>query len=162
MSPHRFHHLRVPSVLAVTAALMLGIASPAGAQTQQDGLVNVNIEDVNVQVPVAVAAAICDVNVNVLAGQLDTGQPNCPSDADAVATRNTGGGNDGTTQNGLVNLNVQDVNVQVPVAVAAALCDINVNVLSRQVDLGSANCPADATSIASPGPGQGNGQQNRQ
>jgi hypothetical protein len=47
------------TVLAVT------VASPASAQTRQDGLVNVNVEDVNVTVPVTavvqVVAQLCDL-----------------------------------------------------------------------------------------------------
>jgi hypothetical protein len=62
--------------------------SPGG--TEQDGLVNVFIDDVNVQVPIAVAANVCDLNVNVLARQLRQGGANCDADADADATRNRG------------------------------------------------------------------------
>jgi hypothetical protein len=37
------------------AAMVTAVASPASAQTRQDGLVNINVEDVNVTVPIAVA-----------------------------------------------------------------------------------------------------------
>jgi hypothetical protein len=37
------------------AAMVAATAGPASAQTRQDGLVNVNIEDVNVTVPIAAA-----------------------------------------------------------------------------------------------------------
>jgi hypothetical protein len=63
---------------------------PDPGGTQQDGLVNVFIDDVNVQVPIAVAANVCDVNVNVLALQLREGGAQCDADADADATRNRG------------------------------------------------------------------------
>jgi hypothetical protein len=38
--------------------------------TRQNGLVNVNIEDLFLQLPVAVAANICDVDVVVLASEI--------------------------------------------------------------------------------------------
>jgi hypothetical protein len=64
--------------------------SAGAGGTEQDGLVNVFIDDVNVQVPIAVAANVCDLNVNVLARQLRQGGANCDADADADATRNRG------------------------------------------------------------------------
>jgi hypothetical protein len=64
--------------ISATALLAVGAVAPAGAQPQQNGLVNVNIGDVtileNVGVGVAanVAAQICGVQVNaaVLARQV--------------------------------------------------------------------------------------------
>ena len=47
---------------AITTAGLAAGAGPASAQNQE-GLVNVAIEDVVVQVPVAIAANVCDVNV---------------------------------------------------------------------------------------------------
>jgi hypothetical protein len=66
-----------------------------GSGGQQDGLINVLIDDVNVQVPIALAANVCDLNVGVLARQLRTGGADCDADADADATRSPGrsGGN---------------------------------------------------------------------
>jgi hypothetical protein len=71
-------------VLSACATLMLfgGMASPAAAQTEQDGLVNVNVEDneilsrndVAIGVAAQVAANICGVKVGpvaVLATQVD-------------------------------------------------------------------------------------------
>jgi len=46
--------------LCATALLALGVAGVASAQPQQ-GLVNVNIEDVAVAVPINAAANICGV-----------------------------------------------------------------------------------------------------
>jgi hypothetical protein len=63
---------------------------PSQGGVDQDGLVNVFIDDVNVQVPIAVAANVCDLNVNVLALQLRQGGAHCDADADADATRNRG------------------------------------------------------------------------
>jgi len=52
----------------------VAVATPAPAQPVfQEGLVNVNVQDVTVQVPAAVAANICDVNVGVIAEIVDTG-----------------------------------------------------------------------------------------
>ncbi len=51
--------------LCATSVLALGVSGVAGAQPQQ-GLVNVNIEDVNIVVPINVAANICGVDVDVL------------------------------------------------------------------------------------------------
>ena len=66
--------------------------TPGQGGTQQDGLINVFIDDVNVQVPISVAANVCDVNVNVLARQLRAGGANCDAFADVDATRSPGQG----------------------------------------------------------------------
>jgi hypothetical protein len=56
-------------------------------------------------------------------------------------------------QEGLINVNVSDVdvgviaNVQVPVAIAANVCGVAVNVLAEQLP-GDVNCEADAESAA--------------
>lgn len=66
---------------ATVAGAGLGLmAMPAGAHIDQDGLVNVAIEDTDVvvQVPIAVAANVCDV---IVIG--DTGSE-CTADADTV------------------------------------------------------------------------------
>ena len=145
---------RIQSVLVTAlASLTMGllVAGPASAQTQQDGLVNVNIQDVTIQVPIAIAANICDVNVNVLARQERAGGANCDADATSIATPGTGGNGGGpVTQNGLVNVNVADLVVQLPVAVAANVCDVNVNVLAVQLRQGGAQCDAVATATANP------------
>jgi hypothetical protein len=65
--------------------------SPDGPPTQQEGLVNVLVDDVIVQVPVAVAANICDVNVAILADVLDEGTA-CVAVADSEAQAGGGGG----------------------------------------------------------------------
>ena len=71
---------RTAATLVAGTALAIGVATPASAQVQQDGLVNVNvgditIEDVNVTAVVGVVATLCDVvdvtNVNVLAIVVD-------------------------------------------------------------------------------------------
>ena len=64
------------------------------------------------------------------------------------------------SQNGLVNVAVEDVIVQVPVAVAANICDVNVAVLAQVAD-DAAACEATAHSTATAGP-NGNGPPTRQ
>ena len=133
---------------AIFAASFGIAAGPAGAATQK-GLVNVNVEDVVVQVPVAAAANLCDIDVNVLARTIGQGGAECDSDADADAfTMSSAPG--GTRQEGLVNVNVEDVRVQVPVAVAADICDVSVGVLSTALLEGPTTCDAvaDATATA--------------
>ena len=61
------------TTLAIAAALFLGIAAPAMAQHEQDGLVNVAIGDVeilndaNIGVAANIAANICGVKVGPVA-----------------------------------------------------------------------------------------------
>lgn len=145
--------MRNPRLLvSLIAALVvsLGMAAPAGAQTQQEGLVNVNLEGIDIGVPISVAANICDVDVNVLAEQLSTGGTACVADAEsgAVFGPGNGGSNGGAQQNGLVNVNVSDVTVKVPISVAANICDVSVNVLAQQRERGRTTCEAVAESTA--------------
>lgn len=80
--------IRRTMIVAIAALSLSFAASPASAQTEQNGLVNVNVSDVILQLPVGVAANVCDVNANVLARQLRTGDATCDavamSDADAA------------------------------------------------------------------------------
>ena len=71
---------RTAATLFAGTALAVAVATPASAQVEQDGLVNVNvgditIEDVNVTAVVGVVAQVCDVvdatNINVLAVVVD-------------------------------------------------------------------------------------------
>lgn len=139
--------LLVSGLLAVVA--MAAVAAPATAQTQQRGLVNVNLEDIDIGVPIAVAANICDLDVNVLAEARQLGETACTADAESGAVFGPGnGGNSGARQEGLVNVNVSDVVVKVPVSVAANICDVAVNVLAQQRERGRATCDAVASSEA--------------
>jgi hypothetical protein len=148
--------IKIIAVAVSAMALMAGaFASTASAQNQQEGLINVAIEDVIVQVPVAVAANICDVNVAVLATVEDDAAA-CEATAESTATAGPTGNNGGTQQEGLVNVLVDDVLVQVPIAVAANVCDVNVALLAEIVDEAAA-CNATADATATPGPGQGGG-----
>jgi hypothetical protein len=52
------------------------------------------------------------------------------------------------TQEGLVNVNVSDVQVQLPIAIAANVCNVAVNVLAEQLREGDVVCDATAESDA--------------
>jgi len=138
--------------VATTAGLAAG-AAPASAQTNQEGLVNVAIEDVVVQVPVSIAANVCDLNVVAL-GELQDAGSACVATADSAASAGASQGGGPTTQEGLVNVLIDDVVVQVPVAVAANICDVNVVILGTLLDESSA-CVAAADSDAHAGGGGG-------
>ena len=151
------NRLRMTAYAVIAAcAISLGAAGTASAQTTQDGLVNVNLQDLTVLVPVAVAANLCDVNAGVLSRQERQGGATCTATAESIATRGSGQGGR-TTQDGLVNVNLQDITVLLPIAVAANICDANVGVLSRLEREGGATCTATAESIATPGTGAANG-----
>ena len=141
------HRFRMLLVAAVTVVVSVIAVAPASAQTQQQGLVNVNLEDIDIGVPIAVAANICDLDVNVLADIRELGGTACVADAESGAVFGPGGGGN-TRQEGLVNVNVEDVVVKVPVSVAANICDVAVNVLSRQRENGRVSCDAVANSEA--------------
>lgn len=59
--------MRTAIVAAAVAAAALALPGTASAAVQQEGLVNVALEDVTIQVPIGVAANVCDLNVAVLA-----------------------------------------------------------------------------------------------
>ena len=150
------HKLRLAAVAAVAACtVMLAGAGTASAQTTQDGLVNVNLQNVTVLLPVALAANLCDVNAGVLSRLEREGGATCTATAESIATPGSGGAGGNTAQDGLVNVNISGVDVLVPVALAANLCDINAGVLSRLEREGGATCTATAESIATRGSGQG-------
>jgi hypothetical protein len=137
-------------VMSMIAALVvsLALAAPASAQTNQEGLVNVNLQGIDIAVPISVAANICDVNVNVLANVRERGPVACTADAESGAVFGPGGTSGNTQQSGLVNVNVEDVTVLVPLAVAANICDVDVNVLAQSRQRGSTTCDAVAQSDA--------------
>jgi hypothetical protein len=146
---------------AFIAVLML--AAPASAAVQE-GLVNVNVEDNTILVPVAVAANVCDVTVAVLAADLQDGTATCDALAESNATVTEPTNNSAETrQNGLVNVNVEDLVLLLPIAAAANVCDVDVVVLASEILLNDATtCTADAGAegvvpAADPAPGGGNG-----
>ena len=130
--------------LCAAAIVSVGLAGApsAQAQTVQDGLVNVSLEDTNVQVPVAVAANICGVAVNVIASATATSPVNCDADGVATASRDRGGSGGPTRQSGLVNVAVTDTNVQIPIGVAANVCGVSANVIAQFVGTGPVTCDA--------------------
>lgn len=141
---------RGAAVLLVAGGLTAGAAVPASAAPMNDqrGLVNANLQDISVQVPVSVAAAICGVSVPILAQGLATGPVDCDANGEATATRAPGGGDAQNRQQGLVNVNIQDLDVQVPAAVAANVCGVTVAVLSGALAQGPVTCNAEGISTA--------------
>ena len=67
-----FTRKSIATVFAGTV-LAVGVASPAAAQTKQDGLVNVSVgdvtiaEDINIAAAVDVVAQLCGIDLDVLA-----------------------------------------------------------------------------------------------
>ncbi|QJY45037.1 hypothetical protein [Pseudonocardia broussonetiae] len=116
-------------------------AAPAASAQPQEGLVNVNVEDVVLQVPIGVAANVCDLNVAVLA-QLG---PDEAAECDATVEQFPVAYQPDTPtgpQDGLVNVNVEDVVLQVPIGVAANVCDLDVAVLAELGPDDAADCDA--------------------
>ncbi|MBC7290754.1 MAG: hypothetical protein H5T83_05380 [Actinotalea sp.] len=141
---------RTAAVAATTLALGFGLAGAAQAapnNANQDGLVNLALQDTLVQVPIGIAANICGVGVNVLAQTGVTGPVDCTATGVGTAERGGGGANN-ARQQGLVNVAVQDTTVQVPVAVAANVCGLAVNVIARQDVVGETTCEALAEGTA--------------
>ena len=141
-------------LVSLFAALTLGLgagATTATAQTTQNGLVNINLQDVTVQVPIGIAANVCDVNVAAIATLVDAGRTTtCTAVAQSTARDVTVGAPSGTTtQNGLVNVNISDVLIQVPIAAAINICDVNVAILAVLLDPAGATCDARARGKAS-------------
>src|SRR5947208_2879103 len=134
------------AAFAVDTDRLVG-ASAASAQTHQNGLVNLNLDNITVQVPIGVAANVCDVNVAVLANLVDLGQATpctalANTDASAVTVGAPSPGS--TTQNGLVNVNLSNITVQVPIAAAVNICDVNAAVLASLANTAGASCDATA------------------
>ncbi len=156
------------SVMAILCAvtMLAGTATAAVAQTNdQDGLINVNLQDVAVQLPVSVAvpigiaANVCDINVLTIREGNFT---ECEAEnnsfalskaiADAYLGRDGGsGGGPDNDQDGLINVNVQNlalqapVSVAVPIGVAANVCDVNVLTIREN---NVTECEAENTSKA--------------
>jgi hypothetical protein len=131
------------SVLWASAMMLTG-AAQAG---QQQGLVNVNIENVTVQIPISVAANICGVSVNVLVDEITQGSTKCRDGAIALAEDADSAAGQ-SSQEGLINVNITDVDVQAPIAVAADVCGVAVNVLVQDLKQGPVDCEAYGQSAA--------------
>jgi len=126
------------------SAMLLGAA--AKAQTQE-GLVNLNIDDVTVQIPVTVAANICGVSVDILASGILNGPVDCQAGTIALANDDDPP-SEPPDQNGLINVNLTNVDVQVPIAVAANVCGVSVDALSGLLLQGPVDCSAFGRSAA--------------
>jgi hypothetical protein len=135
------------AALSVTGVAMASPASAAPNNANQDGLVNLALQDTNVQIPIALAANVCGVAVNLLATSTATSPVACEAEGVTEANRQRGGPNN-AKQNGLVNVAIQDTNVQVPVAVAANICGVTVNALSSLTLVGPTTCDAIAEATA--------------
>jgi len=147
------HHFRRRNtrLTALVAGCVLAVgvaAAPASAQTQQSGLVNVAVVDNTVQVPIAVAANVCQVQVGVLASQLRQGPVTCTANGTAIGTATGGGAGGPTTQNGLVNLAIDNNVIQVPIGIAANVCGVQAGVLANQLQQGAAQCNATGNGTA--------------
>jgi hypothetical protein len=142
--------MRSRSIIAASALAAAGVGllgAPAAAHpVTQEGLVNLNVEDVSVQVPIGVAANICDVNVAVLVNTFLDEAEDCNAAADQQATVESGDGGP-VDQQGLVNVNLTDVAVQVPIGIAANVCDVNVGVLVGALIDDADACDAEAIQI---------------
>jgi hypothetical protein len=79
------------AALGLGAALVLPATGVAGAQDNrqnQEGLVNVALQDTTIQVPIAAAVNICGVAVNILVDQIEeTGTASCDAQARGNARR---------------------------------------------------------------------------
>jgi hypothetical protein len=117
------------------------------AQAQQDGLVNLNIDDVTVQIPVSAAANICGVAVNVLAMGIVQGPVDCQAGSIALAEDDDGSA-EPPDQDGLINVNITNVDVQVPIDVAANVCGVSVTALAAALLEGPVDCAASGRSAA--------------
>ena len=139
--------MRTRSLIGAAAALAtstIALAGPAAAAPQQNGLINVNVTDVAVVVPVAVAANVCDLNVAVLVQDLRDDAADCDANADNGLEITQTAGNGPGRQEGLVNLNLENIVVAIPIALAANICDVNVAVLVSDLQDQAAQCDADA------------------
>jgi hypothetical protein len=140
---------RVLATGAGAAMLSVGaFAAPADAATRQSGLINVALTDTTVQVPVSVAANVCGVDVGVLSSAQVQGPVDCEALGGAEATTVDNGGNDNTTQRGLVNVSATDTTVQIPIGIAANVCGVAASVLAGPNIQFPVDCTAEGVSIA--------------
>jgi hypothetical protein len=131
--------IRVPFVIGSLLASTMMLMGPAEAQ--QSGLVNVNIDNVTVQIPIAAAANLCGVSVLVLAQQLPAGGVDCQSGTISLAQEDDGSGGN-VDQEGLINVNITNVDAQVPISIAANVCDVAVDILAAALLQGPVDCRA--------------------
>jgi hypothetical protein len=140
------HNARRASML-VGMAMASGAMFGSSAYAQQEGLVNLNIDDVTVQIPLSVAANICGVAVDVLASGIVQAPVDCQAGTIALAEDDDGSA-EPPDQNGLINVNITNVDVQVPIDVAANVCGVSINALSGLLLQGPVDCTAFGRSAA--------------
>jgi hypothetical protein len=156
------------TALVCAATLLTGSATATLAQqNNQQGLVNVNLQDlalaipVSVAVPVGVAANVCGLNVAAIqeAGNECEAVNNSEALSQAIANQmlGTGGGPGGGARNnqeGLVNVNIQNlalavpVSVSLPIGVAANVCGVNVLAIQQAGNTCDAQNTSEALSAA--------------
>ena len=163
-----FTNLRT-TVAALLCALTLlaGTTSAAFAQprNEQNGLINVNLENiaaaipVAIAVPVSVAANVCNISLAaaLALSQAEDGVCTATSTSkalteamgEAAASSDEGGsGSGGTEQTGLVNVNVSNValaipiSVALPVGIAANVCNVSAAVLAAASSAERGECTA--------------------
>ena len=122
-------------------ALSMSQAVPAGAQGNQEGLVNVYAEDTTVQIPIGIAANVCGVTVNALSSLVAQAPVDCEAEGVSIAD-DPDSSSGGPRQRGLINVALVDTTVQVPVSVAANICGVAVNVLATAAAQGPVDCDA--------------------
>lgn len=82
--------MNIIKILASSAvAVGLAMGSALAQDVEQDGLVNIAVEDTQVQVPVSVAANVCGVEVSVLVSDfVGTDKVVCTIDQETAAENN--------------------------------------------------------------------------
>ena len=143
----RVKHNARRAPLLVGMVLASGAALGSSASAQQEGLVNINIDDVTVQIPLSVAANICGVAVDVLASGIVRAPVDCQAGTIALADDDDGSA-EPPDQNGLINVNITNVDVQVPIDVAANVCGVSISALSGLLLQGPVDCQAFGRSAA--------------
>jgi hypothetical protein len=137
--------------LAFAAATALGLAATGLQAQDQEGLVNVSVDDNTVQVPISVAANVCGVEVNALADLVGSDETACEIDQQTAAENGIGTGeedgaegnspgNGNGQQNGLVNVSLDGNTVQVPIGIAANVCGVEANVIAQNKGSDEAVC----------------------
>lgn len=70
---------------AAGGSVALAPDSGGGGNTNQRGLINVNLQDVTAQVPIGIAANLCDITAGVLVNDLRDDAATCQAGAIAIA-----------------------------------------------------------------------------
>jgi len=159
-------HLRLLAIAPVLFAAAF-IATPTHAQSNtQNGLVNVNLQNISLAIPVSaavpigIAANVCGVNVLAIqqANNTCTATSNSMALSDAIAGAmtgtGTGPGGASNNQSGLVNVNIQNLALAVPVSVALPIsaavnaCGVSVLAIQQAGNTCSATSATDAVSRA--------------